>query len=114
MVNLPPVPDSRVSGFETIAGFCSSEQPEDPGLFLLLFIYVRPGFFEVTVIHHEDVGGQHGFHFLSSGLSEYQIPWPLLGCVKWRDASGLEIVLCVCESLCLEVVFISAVNCKAS
>ena len=97
-----------------IAGFCSSEQPEDPGLILLLFVYARLGFFEVTVTHHEDVGGQHGFHFLSSGLSKYQIPCPLLDCVKWRDAFGLGIVLGVCESLCLEVIFISAVNCKAT
>lgn len=94
-------------------GFCSSEQPEDPGLFLLLFVYARLGFFEVTAIHHEDVGGQHSFHFLSSGFSENQIPCPLLGCVKWRDAFGLGIVLCVCEYCCFEVIFISAVNCKA-
>lgn len=114
VLNLPPAPDSRISGFEVIAGFCSSEQPEDSSLFLLLFVYARLGFFEVTVIHHEDVGGHHGFHFPVNGLSEHQIPSPLLGCVKWRDAFGLGIVLCVCESLCLEVICISAVNCKAT
>lgn len=31
-------------------------------------------------------------------------------CVKWWDAFGLGAVLKVCESLCLESIFISAVN----
>lgn len=58
MVNVPSAPDRAVSGFEMIAGFCSPDQPEDPGLFLLLFVYARLGFLEVAVIHHEGIRGQ--------------------------------------------------------
>lgn len=70
MVNVPSAPDRAASGFEMIAGFCSPDQPEDRGLFLLLFIYARLGFLEVAIIHHEDIGGQWGFHFLINGLAQ--------------------------------------------
>lgn len=69
---------------------------------------------EVAVLHHEGVGGQLGFHFLSSGLCKHRIPRPLLGCVRQRDAFGLGIVLCVCGFLCLEVTFIAALSGKAA
>lgn len=127
VVDLPPAPHSSLK-FQGDCGLLQLWAAWRPWpLSFLLFVYARLGFFEVTVIHHEDVGGHHGFHFLSSGLSKYQISCPLLGCVKWRDAFGLGtvlsvceslfglgVVLCVCESLCLEVIFISAVNCKAT
>lgn len=70
VVNVPSAPDRAASGFEMIAGFCSPDQPEDRGLFLLLFIYARLGFLEVAIIHHEDIGGQWGFHFLINGLAQ--------------------------------------------
>lgn len=50
MANLPPAPDSGVSAFKAIAGFCSSEQAEDPGLCLLLVVYARLGFFESKLL----------------------------------------------------------------
>lgn len=41
MVNSVSDPESRISAFKEVLGFCSSEQPDNPSLFLLLFACAR-------------------------------------------------------------------------
>lgn len=109
MVNLVSDPESRISAFKEILGFC----PTTPASFFCSLPMLGLTW-EVTVIHYKGVWGQHGFHFLSSGFCKHHIPSPLLGCVRQGEAFGLAIVLCVCRLLCLEVTFIEVVHCKAA
>lgn len=106
-------PESRISAFKEILGFWSSEQPDNPILFLLLFTWAR-----LALGSHcspPQRGGRPACFFFSQQWA-LQTPHtlPSLGCVRQRDAFGLATVLCVWELLCLEATFIAAVHCKGA
>lgn len=73
MVNLGP--GSRISALKEISAALSSLTT--PASFFCS-LPVLGLTWEVTVLHHKGVGGQQGFHFLSSGQTSYTLFWAVL------------------------------------